>query len=108
MPSFYFGLAPQIIRWATSRKYHGLVALCGFCCLLVSWLVWGFFREWEYKKYSAWKAWQIHVNTCITCFSELEEANGDLLSSFVFLLCISAQEKDIHVHSLKSHGCHMC
>lgn len=37
----------------------------------------------------------------------MEEANGDLLSSFVFLLCISAQEKDIHTHSLKSQGCHM-
>lgn len=78
------------------------MALCVFCCLLVSWL--GFlFREGEHKKHSAWKAWP--VSTCIISFSELEEANGDLLSSFVFLLCISAQEKDIHACSLQSQGC---
>lgn len=63
-----------------------------------------FSREGEYKKHSAWKAWP--VNTYTISVSDLEEANGDLLSSFVFLLCISAQEKDIHTHSLKSQGCH--
>ena len=99
MPSFYFGLATQIITWAISRKYHGLVALCFLL------FVGAFFREREYKKHSAWKAWP--VNTCVISFSELEEANGDLLSSFVFLLCISAQEKDIHTHSSKSQGCHV-
>lgn len=101
MPSFSFGLATWIITWATSRKYHGLVALC---FLLISWL--GFFKEQEYKKHSAWKAWP--VNTCIISFSELEEASGDLLSSFVFLFCIAAQEKDIHTRSLKSLGCRAC
>lgn len=102
MPTFYFGCAMEIITWATSRKCYGVLALYVFCCLVVSCLV--FSREGKYKKHSDWKAWP--VDTYIISLSDLEEANGDLLSSCVFLLCISAQEKDIHTRSLKSQGCH--